>query len=394
MSRLEELQARRSKSNLKVRSDETFSMMEKITDESYRVAEVAHNAPIIIKNLDAEFESQTKLRGKDIAFLFFATALQCVRQYVLTDFKERKDNKKEAEKTIGYKQFDPHDAESERHHRLYNPSLEEIISHPAPFDLNRGGGKFGKPLAGYGSLGHRAATLEHDPILGWIFGTANIATSTVTDAKFFSYHVSSDSKNDYFKFHAKTSLVLEKTFDKLVNQGMDGKVIVGTSLLKEAVHLLSDVNSINSLPIPIVTTLNPKLGSELAEYGLDMSNILKITQQAYITKVINLLISMIHRITYNAEKDGDISLFEVRTRKIIDYSNIIASASNVLAVAIGEIIGVATNNEELQKKALRKLDVGGIAVTLYRLISDHAFISDIKQEFILNSFDKMIQGNI
>lgn len=175
---------------------------------------------------------------------------------------------------------------------------------------------------------------------------------------------------------------------------MDGKVIVGTSLLKEAVHLLSDVNSINSLPIPIVTTLNPKLGSELAEYGLDMSNILKITQQAYITKVINLLISMIHRITYNAEKDGDISLFEVRTRKIIDYSNIIASASNVLAVAIGEIIGVATNNEALQKKALHKLDIGGIAVTLYRLISDHAFISDIKQEFILNSFDKMIQGNI
>ena len=100
MSRLEELQARRSESNLKVRSDETFSMMEKITDESYRVAEVAHNAPIIIKNLDAEFESQTKLRGKDIAFLFFATALQCVRQYVLTDFKERKDNKKEAKKLL------------------------------------------------------------------------------------------------------------------------------------------------------------------------------------------------------------------------------------------------------------------------------------------------------
>lgn len=392
MSRLEELQAKRSKSNLKVRSDETFSMMEKITDESYRVAEVAHNAPIIIKNLDAEFESQTKLRGKDIAFLFFATALQCVRQYVLTDFKERKDDQTAANETQGH--IKEH---SERHHKLYNPSIKEIISNPVPFDTTFGAPLIGSDVARHG--GHRYTTLGHDPILGWVFGTANIATSTLTDYSFMSYHILTGqnkrgSNIDKLTYHADTSKVISYTFDKLINQGNTGKKIIGTSILKEAVHLKSDIGTADSLPLPIISTVNPELAASLADYGIDMANINAIVKQASYAEAINLLISMIHRITYNAEKDGDISLFEVRTRKIIDYSNIIASASNVLAVAIGEIIGVATNNEELQKKALRKLDVGGIAVTLYRLISDHAFISDIKQEFILNSFDKMIQGNI
>ena len=232
-----------------------------------------------------------------------------------------------------------------------------------------------------------------------MFGTANIATSTLTDYSFMSYHILTGqnkrgSNIDKLTYHADTSKVISYTFDKLINQGNTGKKIIGTSILKEAVHLKSDIGTADSLPLPIISTVNPELAASLADYGIDMANINAIVKQASYAEAINLLISMIHRITYNAEKDGDISLFEVRTRKIIDYSNIIASASNVLAVAIGEIIGVATNNEELQKKALRKLDVGGIAVTLYRLISDHAFISDIKQEFILNSFDKMIQGNI
>ena len=74
MSKLEELRAKRR--SLNVRVNETFSEADKITQESYRVADLAKNADAIIKNLDAEFESQTKLTKKDVAFLFFATALQ------------------------------------------------------------------------------------------------------------------------------------------------------------------------------------------------------------------------------------------------------------------------------------------------------------------------------
>lgn len=115
-------------------SNETFTQADKITAESYRVADVAHNAKSIIENLDREFEAQTKLHGKDIGFLFFATSLQCVRQYFFTDFKTRLGNQDAAKNTKGH--IEEH---SDRHHRLYNPSVEQIKHNPVPFDTTFGG---------------------------------------------------------------------------------------------------------------------------------------------------------------------------------------------------------------------------------------------------------------
>ena len=81
-----------------------------------------------------------------------------------------------------------------------------------------------------------------------------------------------------------------------------------------------------------------------------------------------MIIGLIHGLFYNEEKDGDRELYEVRTRKILMYSNIIASSSNVITVCI-------TKNP-------KKLDLGGLMVTLSRLFTDIRFISRVKQEFI------------
>lgn len=402
MSKIDELRAKRN--NLYNRSEETFEDAERIRQESLRVADIAHNAPIIIKNLDEEFESQTKLRGKDITFLFFATALQCVRQYFLTDFKERLGHDEAEKGVFGKDKFDPHDIKTRkkaglevRHHKWYQPTLEEIILHPVPFDTTKGGNNFGvlNPFSNSGSLAHRATTLGHDPILGWIFGTANIATSTLTGWNMQSFHVLSKTGRgggDFLKYQADTTKVLSYTFDALLHQGIDGKIKVGTSLIKEGIHLASDINSKKSLPIPIISTFDPKLASSVADYGLDMANIATVAKQASLAVAINLLIAMIHRLSFNEEKDCDKKLFEVRTHKVITYSNVIASVSNVMAVAIGSAIGAATDNPDLVKKSVSKLDIGGLVVTLIRLINDKKFIDQVKQEFILNNFDKLIIG--
>lgn len=390
-SKLEELRARRA--SLSARSAQTMTDVHKITEESYRVADVAKNAETIIKNLDEEFEAQTKLRSKDIAFLFFATALQCVRQYFLTDFKERLDDQKAAKSTEGHTE-----EHSDRSHKFYNPSLDEIISNPVPFDTTFGARDIGSDIAKHG--GHRYTTLGHDPTLGWIFGTANIATSTLTDYKLMSYHILTGENKagnslDRLTNHADTAKVLSYTFRKLLNEGKDGKSKVAASVVKEAVHLKSDINTPNSLPIPAVSVLSsPKLASSLADYGLDMANILTVGKQASLAIAINILIAMIHRMTYNEEADGKEELFQVRTHKVITYSNVIASTSNVIAVAVASAIGAATKNIDLIKKSVRKLDIGGLAVTLLRLINDQKFIRQVKQEFILGSFDKMIQGDM
>jgi hypothetical protein len=41
--------------------------------------------------------------------------------------------------------------------------------------------------------------------------------------------------------------------------------------------------------------------------------------------------------------------------------------------------------------AFRKLDIGGFMVTLYRLITDAAFIQKIKEEFVFGNFRAQIQ---
>ncbi|MGN0737093.1 hypothetical protein [Treponema porcinum] len=370
--------------------------VQSLVDESKRTAYVANHVSEIISDIDKKFERATKLTKTDIAFLFLAVGLQCCRQYLLTDFKERMGDQEAADNTPLKDKVDPHDLKArkesgyeQRHHKLYNPTLTEIINHPVPFDTTKGGKIFGdaNPFPNSGKLGHRASAIGHDPVLGWIFGTANIATSTITGWNMNSFHVFSKTGaggGDFLKYRAETSKVLSYTYDKLLNQGDEGKKIVAFSLVKEGVHLLSDLNTKNSLPFPIISTVDPELASALADYGIDMSNIVNVGKQIAVSSAINLIVVMLHRLLYNEQRDGDIKLYEVRTRKIIDYSNIIASTSNILVVAIGAGIGAGTNKPDLIKKSLQKIDIGGFIVTLHRLINDGSFIKDIKEEFLAN----------
>jgi hypothetical protein len=370
-ARLRDIQAHRK--DLDERSAQTLQSMHGIANESLRVAEFAHNAKQTLDDLDAEFEKQTGLTKIDMGFLFFATALQCVRQYVLTEFPERLSDQEAAKATKGHTE-----EHSTRSHRWYNPSLEEIQHNPVPFDAMYGSPDFD---LGLGGTNHRTKTLGHDPILGWIFGTANIATSTLTTNKFESYHVKTGTAivRDKITNYAGTPLVLYYTKEKLFNKGKKGKDIIVASLKKEADHLASDINTKKSLPFPIVSTFSPGLADTLASYGVDMANIAAVTKQAAYASLINALIAMAHYLTFDLNKGESRKLYEVRTRKILSYSNYIASASNLLAVTV--VAGVSGN-----VAAFRKLDIGGFIVTLYRLITDAAFIQKIKEEFVFGNF--------
>ena len=75
----------RKRRELSERTDATLNNMQQIAKESARVAEVAHNSRQIIEDLDAEFESQTGLKGKDIKFLFVAVGLQLARIIIINE---------------------------------------------------------------------------------------------------------------------------------------------------------------------------------------------------------------------------------------------------------------------------------------------------------------------
>lgn len=67
------------------------------------------------------------------------------------------------------------------------------------------------------------------------------------------------------------------------------------------------------------------------------------------------------------------------------YSNVIATGSNVLWVGGNMLAG--------NEGAIKQLDIGGLIVTIKRLMSDTEYIRQIKEEFVFGGFNKMIQGD-
>lgn len=370
-----------------------------VSAEYSRVSEIYASPNIILKDIERDFNNATHLNGVDTGFLFFATALQCIQQYFLTPFtlkEERPDDKTAAKKKSRKKDNEY----KKRSNSWYNPTLEEIKNNPVPFDANCQSEKLKGVLKGGGKLGHRL-TLGHDPILGWVFGTANIATSTLTRWDLKSFHIKTDvvkrgsklSPQDFLTNHADTGKIFYYTKEKLLNQDIEDKKIIGYSLIKEWKHLKSDVDSKNSLPFPIVSTFSPEMANKLADYGIDTCNLLNVGEQATYSALINFLVAAIHRMIYDESCGISESMYEVKTRKILTYSNVIASASNVIAVAVTEAVAATTGNPQLAKKGLKYMDIGGLAVTLYRLINDYDFIKQVKIEFMENQWYDIILGD-
>ncbi len=75
------------------------------------------------------------------------------------------------------------------------------------------------------------------------------------------------------------------------------------------------------------------------------------------------MIEMFHRLFYDKRHDNE-KLYEVKTRKVVMYSNVMSSLLNV-----GYVAGTGDMNH---------LDIGGIAVTLWRVLTDSRRIKQIK----------------
>ena len=62
----------------------------------------------------------------------------------------------------------------------------------------------------------------------------------------------------------------------------------------------------------------------------------------------------------------------------------IATTSDVVQTAIRTYAG--------DENAIKNFDLGGFLVTVYRLITDTKYILKIKEEFIFNEWDKIVES--
>jgi hypothetical protein len=361
--------------------------MEMVIAENDRIKRIAENSRYVMKDIDIRFAEATKLDFKDFSFLFLAVAMQCLRQYLLTPFESRtthdvseKDYKKRESEIFNGKYSNTND---NAENTLYKASLSDIITKGVPYDVQFGSADFNLGLSGNA---HRYRTLGHDPLLGWLFGTSNIMTNTLTDWKFNTYHIKpAPMSNGNLKAkivqNANTAIMFEQVKTRAINE----PEILAAALIKQWLHIKSDEYSKAGLPIPGSIVLSPNFSQRLAEYGIDAGNLKTIGKQVTYSVFINTVIAMLHGMLYNEEKYGSLDLYKVKTRKILMYSNIIATASNIVVVAIESALKGAPS--------LKHLDVGGFLVTIYRIATDTKFIANVKAEFIYNEFNQLIQGD-
>lgn len=327
-----------------------------VRDEYLRVAKFSGQAGYVLDKIDRDFKEKTKLASSDVVFLFLCTSLQCARQYLLTNDKFRLtavQGDTLVEGTIA---------------KLTPPTWEDVLFQSVPYDAIRTGPHISD--TGLAGTTHRFRTLGHDPVLGWIFGTANIMTSSLTKTDFVTYQISSNTIIRHYP--NGTPGMLNRT----VGYAQNDPMLLAASTARQAIHFGSDYFTKQGLPVPLIATVNNDLAKTMITKGhIDMWS---ITRGAAMSALINQLIATIHRLLYNPERDGSESMYEVRTRKILSYSNTLATGSNVIVTAF--------------TKNLSKLDVGGAMVTLYRIISDYKMIHEIKRDFLKNEFYKQVVG--
>ena len=398
----------RRRALIKAKSEALWKDIDEHRNEETRIINVLHNTESILEKLNVTFEKRTSLSKTDVSILMLATALQLVRIYMLPKFHEKyldedrlahnddiiKDMEKEEMEEYKKKHKKWASKKSEKGYRSWQ---EIAFTMKVPYDATKHSGKVFKRNM-HGSQ-HRVKALGHDPILGWIFGVTNIISDTITicpeyklgEKKLYlpyieSYNVDMGS-NFCWEEPIPTWNIFKNSFESI---GED-KHRLYAALFSQGVHLASDKYTKLGLPVPFLSLIASDKAYEIYKDGYDYLDYLYDTQilrrtlkSASQSIMINMIIGAIHKFFYNPNKDFDKELYNVRTRKIIQYSNMIATTSDIVQAVIRAYVG--------DENAIKNFDLGGFLVTVFRLITDTKYILKIKEEFIFNEWDKIIES--
>lgn len=426
---------RRLNDDIYIESRQLADQQKKWVNSVDRTLGICEQSKKIADNIENEFLKKTKLEKSDVPFLFLATALQTVRWFLLpsldlefsqiskADRLEASEIKKRGElegKRSGqryekpeinkYKQknVEKYNSESDEYRKKLKGegkykylSWIEILFHAVPYDAMNGSenilihsknifGKttfispIGKQLNG---KNHHVATLGHDPILGWIFGTMNIASARITFCDLQTFPVNQDVRLD--KWNQTIDYCNPSSIAEMIRYCIDSfkedSKRLPAAIARQAIHMKSDKYTKDGLPIPF---LSPDIAQKLIDKGWNSNeaerllkkcakNLGIISAQYIISELINLIIRSIYLIVYPQEK---INLSKVKIEKILKISSIIAESSNVGVV-------VAT-------RKISNLDVGGLISMVHQIALDSKTKTEVEIEFIKNEFEHILMEDI
>ena len=390
MSTADELLARK---NAIIKAlDNTISSLDDIQKETKRLHSIAINTTNILTDLDEEFSKRTSLGWQDIKFLFAATALQCIRIYVINTLTKVQPagagNVKEnfLHKIQGKLLGTLNDGVPLSPAPYYAPLMQICTARGVPYDATR----FKDINHGFfKEANHRFATFGHDPIVGLIVGTSNILTNTITCRSKgplpvpITCHVEYDMdlKNPCIGDVCSTIEALKAAAYRIDNDA----VSIVAALIKQIIHIGTDLYTPCGIQIPGANLiLDNRYAEELTKY-VSAGDFIKIGVSYQIFNLINMFISYLHMLTCQSTSHRDKELHHVKTMKILEYSNIIATGSNVIINAVRFYFG--------DGKALKDIDFAGLIGTIMMLVRNDEIKRKIKREFIFGEYERMVTGD-
>lgn len=381
--------------HLKNKVEECYKKVNHYANETQRIVRTLDNVHQIIDDLDVEFAKQTNLNYKDIEFLFFAITIQCIGWYfspkITNNFSKISTDERHSAGADGQLEFQQGEKialdnkEDLKKSKKY-PDKSKMFLIAVPYDVMEGTknveipgiSEIGKNIYG---KNHHVATMGHDPILGYLFGTINILTRTVTfKTPTLQTNLVRLRQGSNRSQYLGPEIGFIEALRRAIESASEDFTRVPAAILRQSIHMQSDKFTKQGLPIPII---DAERAQALLEQGWNsyelermmkfgVKNIAVVGIQAVIRCFLNVIIETMHTLLFDENKDKNFNLYQVRTKKILMYSNVIASNSNVIYAAIC--------------RDTSKLDVGGILVTIYRILNDREFIREIKQEFIYGQY--------
>lgn len=215
-----------------------------------------------IERINREFREKTKLQDEDTAFVIGATMLQVVRVLAINALTQIEDAGQ-----CNTKEQVLHDVQNDLFQKfndsgapgstpLFASKHHILTARGVPYDATRYAGESLKLFQG---ANHRFATLGHDPVLGLLFGTANIMTNSITCVKStgtlgiglripMTFSVAYD-------FTGKNPQIAEpvSTIRMLINSGkrvVEEPSAAAAALIKQIVHIGTDLYTPCGIQLP------------------------------------------------------------------------------------------------------------------------------------------------
>ena len=219
--------------------------------ESIFTEEELHDNGLAIRQLRGEFDAIHRLDAMDVVLSAFAGIVGAAVDILLVGIPKKSANGLKAGPLADYIRdyFDKRFPESEME-KLANSKVSKV-----PFDAqdNRNTTVWGEGLSAYY---HRLLQLGHDPILGFVFGVADILSGRMTTID-------------------KTGKIVSQVMENYADRKESN---IFAALAKQILHFKSDVTTSMGLPAPLMSLFNLL---QFGSIGEEEQTIAEIVQGMY-----------------------------------------------------------------------------------------------------------------